>query len=192
MGATGTRDRMVRAATALFRERGYDGTGFRDVAGSAGTTPGVIYHHFPHGKSELGVSVATSLGDRIARRVEDVCAAEAPATAVSVLADMIEQNLVAGDLRPGCPIAAVTLAAEDDDGRLRASGDAFFRRVRTALALCLERGGIEPRAAESFAALAVAACEGAVILCRASGAVEPLTSVRGALLEHLALLTAAE
>ena len=53
-----TRDRMVLAAAGLFREQGYDGTGFRDVVKAAGTSQGVIYHHFPGGKSELGVAVS--------------------------------------------------------------------------------------------------------------------------------------
>ena len=57
-----TRNRMVLAAAGLFRDQGYDGTGFRDVAEAAGTTPGVIYHHFPGGKTELGVAVTLAVG----------------------------------------------------------------------------------------------------------------------------------
>ena len=33
-----TRDRMVLAAAGLFRDQGYDGTGFRDVVKAAGTS----------------------------------------------------------------------------------------------------------------------------------------------------------
>ena len=183
-----TRERMVAAATGLFREHGYDGTGFREVVQAAGTTPGVIYHHFPQGKSELGVAVAALVGDRIAGRVEDVCASETPMAAVTSLIDMIERYLVAGDVRPGCPIVAVTLASEDDDGRLRDAGHDFFRRTRNALAACLEREGIESGKADAFSALAVAACEGAVIMCRASRSVEPLAAVRMSMLDHLAKL----
>ena len=35
-----TRERMIAAATELFRERGYDGSGFRDVVERAGAPRG--------------------------------------------------------------------------------------------------------------------------------------------------------
>jgi TetR/AcrR family transcriptional repressor of lmrAB and yxaGH operons len=180
-----TRDRMVYAAAGLFRDRGYDGTGFRDVVEAAGTTPGVIYHHFPGGKAELGVAVAGAVGDRIAALVEGLCAEHAPRVAIEGLLRIVEQNMVNGDLRPGCPIVAISLAAEDPDGALRAASDSFFTRTRAAVEKCLVRDGVGRRDARSFAALAVAACEGAVIMCRAGQGVEPLRTSRQALLDQL-------
>ena len=44
---TDTRTRMLVAGTELFRDRGYDGTGFRDVVARADAARGSIYHHFP-------------------------------------------------------------------------------------------------------------------------------------------------
>lgn len=184
----GTRDRMVQAATGLFRDRGYDGTGFRDVVGAAGTTPGVIYHHFPGGKTELGEAVVLAVGDRLAAQIEAVCAVAAPRTAVVGLLDAIERNLIDGELRPGCPIAAATMAADDEQGRLRAASDAFFTRVRAALTGCLRRAGVDARDAKSFASLAVAAAEGAVLMSRARRSDEPFTTTRTALLGYLDVL----
>jgi AcrR family transcriptional regulator len=183
--ATGTRDRMVLAAAGLFRDRGYDGTGFRDVVEVAGTTPGVIYHHFPGGKAELGVSVAAMQGDRLVALVESVCADSTPREAVIGLLGVIEKYLVKGDIRPGCPIAAVALASDDHDGRLRAAGDAVFMRIRRAVVTCLVRDGVPKVDAERFATLAVAASEGAVILCRAQRGLTPLREVRTALVDQV-------
>ena len=184
-----TRDRMVLAAAGLFRDQGYDGTGFRDVVKAAGTSQGVIYHHFPGGKSELGVAVSLAVGEWVAAGIEAACAAMAPHDAVAGVLDIVEGNLLRGPLRPGCPIVAVALASDDDNGELRAASDAFFTRVRAALADCLVRDGVDAAAAESYAALAVSAAEGAVILSRARGNSEPFDATRRALLDHIDQLT---
>lgn len=192
MGKDSTRDRMVRAAQRLFRDQGYDGTGFRDVVEAAGTTQGVIYHHFPGGKTELGEAVAVAVGDRMATGVEAICAAMNPKDAVTGLLGIVEQNLLVGELRPGCPILALAFAADDPDGRLRAASDSFFTRIRTALRECLVRDSVDRADAEAFAALALSACEGALILSRARRDTEPFTAMQTALLQQVDQLTGKE
>jgi TetR/AcrR family transcriptional regulator, lmrAB and yxaGH operons repressor len=186
---SGTRERMVLAAAGLFRDQGYDGTGFRDVVQAAGTSQGVIYHHFPGGKTELGVAVAIVVGEWVAAGVESACAAMSPRDAVAHLLDVIESNLVRGELRPGCPFVAIAFAADDDEGRLRDASDAFFTRVRAALRDCLMRAGVDPTDAEACAALAVSASEGAIVLSRARQDIEPFDATRRALLDHVDRLT---
>jgi TetR/AcrR family transcriptional repressor of lmrAB and yxaGH operons len=188
----GTRDRMVAAAAGLFRDRGYDGTGFREVVEAAGTTPGVIYHHFPGGKSELGVAVTVAVGERIAAAVEAACAGMKPRDAVAGLLDLVDRNLIKGNLRPGCPIVAIAFASDDPNGKLRAASDAFFTRVRSAVRDCLIRDAVNPSDAEAFAALAVSACEGAIILSRARCDSEPFYSMRISLMQQIDHLTRKE
>jgi AcrR family transcriptional regulator len=57
---------LVRAAEA-FRERGFHGTGMREIAAALGMTVGNLYHYFPRGKADLlfecqRVAVETLLG----------------------------------------------------------------------------------------------------------------------------------
>ena len=47
-----TRDRLVTAATRLFRQRGYDGTGVAEILAAAGVPKGSLYHYFPDGKDD--------------------------------------------------------------------------------------------------------------------------------------------
>lgn len=47
-----TKERIKRAALALFVDHGVDGTGVREIAKAAGITEGAIYRHFK-GKDEL-------------------------------------------------------------------------------------------------------------------------------------------
>ena len=45
-GADVPRDRILRAAARLFREKGYKGTTVREVAEAAGIQSGSLFHHF--------------------------------------------------------------------------------------------------------------------------------------------------
>lgn len=179
--ATDTRQRMVAAAAELFRTRGYDGTGFREVVAQAGAARGAIYHHFPEGKAELGTAVVDTIGTHLAEVVDEVCASAPPAEAVAVLLDLVDRLLVRYQGTPGCPLAAVALAADDPDHRLGAATDAIFTRLQDALTGCLVRDGVPAADAASYAALAVAGAEGAVILSRARCDPEPFDQVRQAL-----------
>jgi len=196
-----TRDRMVAAATQLFAERGYDATGFRDIVDQSGAARGAIYHHFPEGKAELGERVALRAGGRLLEAVRASCATGTPGQALKALFELVTGTLPAGTpsadhavtcasvasspvaepARPGCPVAAVALAADDPDGRLRAAANLIFADLRAALTDCLVRDGVAPGAAGPAAALAVAAAEGSVILCRAASGREPIDQVRRAL-----------
>lgn len=60
---TDSRERMVRSAAFLFRERGYSGTGFRDVIAHSGAPRGSIYHHFPEGKAQLAEEAVRYAGE---------------------------------------------------------------------------------------------------------------------------------
>jgi AcrR family transcriptional regulator len=44
---TATRERLIRAARALFGERGYEATSIQLVLHRAGVARGALYHHFP-------------------------------------------------------------------------------------------------------------------------------------------------
>jgi AcrR family transcriptional regulator len=176
---------MVEAAVALFRERGYDGAGFRDIVARAGAARGAIYHHFPEGKPQLGEEVATAAGGAMADVVEEVCLSSKPVEAVSTLVELAARLLVRGPSPPGCPVAAVALSADDPEGRLRDAARVVFSRWQDALRDCLVRDGIAAEGAAAFATVCVAAVEGAVVLCRAERSERPLELVERALLMHL-------
>ncbi|AHC99750.1 TetR/AcrR family transcriptional regulator [Leisingera methylohalidivorans] len=53
-----TRERLLRAAAGLFRNKGYSGTGLAELLAAAGAPKGSLYHHFPNGKSDLALAAA--------------------------------------------------------------------------------------------------------------------------------------
>lgn len=67
---TDTRDRVLRAAEALFAERGYHGTSLRDIARRIGVKAPSLLHHFPS-KQQLYLAVL----DRMFETVEDAAGA---------------------------------------------------------------------------------------------------------------------
>ncbi|MFZ1855509.1 MAG: TetR/AcrR family transcriptional regulator [Candidatus Nanopelagicales bacterium] len=182
---TDTRTRMLVAGTELFRDRGYDGTGFRDVVARADAARGSIYHHFPGGKSQLAAEVVERTGGRISELIERECVDHDPQEALARLGGLAERIVLGGALRPGCPVAAVTMAADDPDGQLRAVTTQVFQRWQLALASCLQTAGAAPADATRFATLTVAAVEGALLLCRASGEPTALRDVIAALQAQL-------
>ena len=60
---TSTRERIVRAAVALFAEQGYDATSVNQVVAAAGVAKGALYHHFAS-KDDLLYEVYRELVDR--------------------------------------------------------------------------------------------------------------------------------
>lgn len=60
-----TRQRILDAAEALFRERGFAGTSLEDVAGEAGYSKGAVYSNFA-GKSDLFFAVIEQQFDDLA------------------------------------------------------------------------------------------------------------------------------
>lgn len=172
-----TRARMVRAAARLFRDRGYLGTGLRDIVASAHAPRGSIYHHFPGGKEQLADEVVRWVGSSLTDRIDELTGTgTAPATALRSFIDLASATLVHGSGRPGCPIAAVALGGYDAPQLLAAAAEAFTGWER-AVAASLTRTGVPAPEAASFATLTVAALEGALILCRARGDDEPLREV---------------
>jgi AcrR family transcriptional regulator len=75
--AVRNREKIVEAARALFRERGYD-VPLDDVAKAAGVGAGTLYRHFPNRES-LADAVLQAWAERVQERVDGVLAEGGPA-----------------------------------------------------------------------------------------------------------------
>lgn len=173
----GTRERMVRSAAVLFRERGYSGTAFSDVIAHSGAPRGSIYHHFPDGKAQLAQEAVAWAAAAIAERLDEALAQERDAAGVlrAFLAPWREV-LERSDFRAGCPLVAITVETGVPPALTAAVADAFDG-WRELLAARLRRAGIPPARARTLATLTLSAIEGAVLLCRAQRDTAPLDAV---------------
>jgi AcrR family transcriptional regulator len=89
--AAGETPRRIReAAITLFAERGFHGTGIRDIATEAGTTLSSLYHHFGS-KDDLLVDIMFASTDPLRQAAER--AREELGTPSERLAMLIEQHV---------------------------------------------------------------------------------------------------
>jgi AcrR family transcriptional regulator len=66
---------LIKAARALFAERGYADVGTEEIVQRAGLTRGALYHHFRGGKEELFRAVLVQISAEVVQRVAQAAAA---------------------------------------------------------------------------------------------------------------------
>lgn len=181
---TDSRTRMVRSAASLISTRGVSATSFADVLADSGAPRGSIYHHFPEGKKQLAVDAIRWTSERVLAH-QRACSASTPAAVLRHFIDLWRQAVLAAGGAAGCAVAGVAIDTVADDTGLIDEIRAAFRSWVALLAGQLEAAGVPTTRAAPIALTAVAALEGALILCRAEGGSGPLDTVAGELLRLL-------
>lgn len=163
------RDRMVDAATVLFSERGYANVSLLEVVESAQVSRGSIYHHFPEGKAQLGIEVATAWRHELERQVLRIASrASSPEAFVRAYIRYLQNQLISTDFAAGCPMTGILAnigSAEGDP--VRAEIAATFEAFRQAVAKVFVQKGVDARTAPRLATTIVSAFQGATIISRA-------------------------
>jgi AcrR family transcriptional regulator len=65
---SGTRERILIAALAVFAAKGYHGAAVDDIVTASGTSKGAVYHHFPN-KEALFLALVDDFAGRLAGAV---------------------------------------------------------------------------------------------------------------------------
>jgi TetR/AcrR family transcriptional regulator, lmrAB and yxaGH operons repressor len=180
-----SRRRMVQSAASLISSKGVSATSFSDVVADSGAPRGSIYHHFPGGKDQLATEAVRWTSDRVVAFLR----AGTEITPQAVLARFIQlwrQVVVTSNAASGCVVAGVALDTGVDDGLMGAARDTF-RSWEAVLAEQLERAGVPAGRARGIAIASLAGMEGALILCRAEGSVQPLDDVAKELMRLVAV-----
>lgn len=185
MAPSGARERMVRSAAYLFRERGLRGTAFSDVIAHSGAPRGSIYHHFPGGKLQLAEEAVRYAGGYVGAGIRASTRDDDPVAAVRAFVGWWRRVLERSDFRAGCPVAAVTVESPVP-GALADAAAGAFGRWRRDLAAGLVAAGAAPSRAARLATLVVAAVEGATVMCRAQRSLAALDDVTAELEELIA------
>ena len=176
-----SRDKMVQSAASLIGSRGMNATSFSDVLADSGAPRGSIYHHFPEGKRQLTECAMRLTSDQILEHMRSSSADTAEGVLVHFLS-LFHHVVVASHARAGCAIAGVTIDLTDDEDDLLAVAKDAFASWAALLSEQLTQVGVEKKRARAIAVTTIASVEGALILCRADGSVEPLTVIEGQLL----------
>ena len=167
------RQRMVHSAAELLGERGFAGAGLRDVVARSDAPRGSIYHYFPGGKAQLAQEAVQHAADAAAAPAEHT---SDPVAALHAYLERWRTELQANDFRAGSALAAVAVAPDDATGTREAAA-AGYARWSEAFTAALREAGVRRKKAARLATLAVAAIEGAVVLCRARRDTAPLDDI---------------
>lgn len=164
--AQANRAHIVETASALFRERGYDGVGISDLMATAGFTQGGFYKHF-RSKADL---MAESAACGIAQSAALTMGASAADFVKLYLAREHRDNRASG-----CTMAALCGDAARKEEEVRAT---FAAGIETQLAVLLGEGGASD-SADSAQARAkylgiMAHALGAIVMSRACPEDSPL------------------
>jgi TetR/AcrR family transcriptional repressor of lmrAB and yxaGH operons len=174
--AAGTRARMIDAALAALQRQGVAGMSFTDVLNASGAARGAIYHHFPGGKAQLVTEAATRNGLDV-RAGLAALPARGPRDVVDAFLATVRPVVEASATGDGCALAAVTASPGPDGDGLRQVAATTFASWVEALADRLAAAGEEPGEANDLAATLIALLEGALVLCRAAGSLEPFEQI---------------
>lgn len=172
--ASDTRGRMVDATVRALRQRGVAGMSFTEVLQDSGAARGAIYHHFPGGKAQLVAEAAARNGQDV-RDFLGALAADSPQVVVQAFLDGVRPVVLESASGSGCAVAAVTV-----DAGLDAEGDALRQIAATTFESWIDQlaerftvAGLESAEATGLATTLITLLEGAHVLCRAAGTIEP-------------------
>jgi TetR/AcrR family transcriptional repressor of lmrAB and yxaGH operons len=178
-----TRDRLLAAMTDALPRRGLHGVGLTELLQTAQAPKGVLYHHFPGGKTELAVAAIDHVVVDIDAGLQRLLQRPGePLDALRNWLDRAAQHLQRSGFERGCPLAAVALESTAEDEAIRLALARGFAMLRERLTQVLGRAGVAPARAPGLAALAVSAYEGALMQARVAGNVQALQATADTLL----------
>ncbi|WP_019884628.1 TetR/AcrR family transcriptional regulator [Streptomyces purpureus] len=170
--ATETRGRMLEAAVLALQRRGVAGMSFTEILRDSGAARGAIYHHFPGGKAQLVAEAATRNGQDIRVQLATLPTSSPYAVAEAFL-DFARPVVEAATTGSGCAVAAVTVDPDPASDMLRQVAAIAFDSWIEQLAERLTTAGLSAGEAGDLAATLITLLEGAHVLRRASGTLEP-------------------
>ena len=175
---TSARERIVRSAATLVRERGVHGVGLRQIVAHADGPRGSLQRYFPGGKTQLISEALKLVGAEVLDETQSRLAeATTLADAIDAIFAPWHRVLVESHFTMGCPIAATVIDASGDDELRREARD-LLEQWRDAVRAVLVTYGAQKSTAPDDATVLLAALEGALILSRANQSTAPLDTVQ--------------
>jgi len=176
------REALIWAAARLFRRNGYAGTGLNAILAASGAPRGSLYHYFPGGKEEIGAAAVEAAGRMVTNTLthlaDDV---DSPAEFVRRYMSMLTGWLEASEFQDGCPITTTLLETTPTSETISAAGRAVFADWRVVVERVLTQHAWSPEQARITATIVIASLEGALLLARVEGSVQPITDSAKAL-----------
>ena len=175
-----TRERILNAATIIFRRKGFEGAGLNEILKASAATKGSLYHHFPAGKADLAAAAAHNAEEQMCRFI-DRCFTETDdwREAVRTMCFRLAKQFELADATEGCPVAAVLLDGPADPVR-RALAHKIYQGWQSQAAGHLRRLNADQTGKYDAAEMAdtvMTMLQGAWIMARAGGNAAPIRAI---------------
>lgn len=160
--AAENRETVINVASRLFRERGFDGIGLKDLMKGAGLTQGAFYKQF-ESKDDLAAQASRRAMESATHRWSDAIAAnpEDPLDAVIGFYLSMDHR---GEKMDGCPIVALGSDAARQGADVKASFEAGIKEHLEILGRFIAETNGEETEGKAMAILSTMV--GAVLLSR--------------------------
>jgi TetR/AcrR family transcriptional repressor of nem operon len=161
--AAENRETVINVASLLFRERGFDGIGLKDLMEGAGLTQGAFYKQFAS-KDDLAAQASRRALESASRRWSDAAAADPQNPLGAVIAFYLSMGHRA-ERMDGCPVVALGSDAARQGADVKASFEAGIRKYLEMLGDWVGEADGEEPGGKAMAILSTMV--GAVLLSRA-------------------------
>lgn len=169
------RDAIVSAAAALFRKRGYSGTGLSDIVELSGAPKGSLYHYFPNGKLSIAEAAVRASASKSAKTIEELASKHKnPGRIVRAYAELLAKWMKASGFRDGSPIATVLLETAPDDAAITAAGREAYTELKELFSQRLIAKGVPAAPAKRLAGLVTSTLDGSLIQARVEQSEAPI------------------
>jgi TetR/AcrR family transcriptional regulator, transcriptional repressor for nem operon len=193
---SGTRDRLIESARYLFWERGFAGTSMSDLLTHAGVNSGSFYHFF-ESKEALLREVLEGYLHALRPMVVDpaFAKAEEPVARIFAILEGYRGRVLQTECKYGCPLGRLALEIDPENRPAHKLIAENFRGWIQAVRECIDQ--MQERLPadtdrEALATYVLAVMEGAVMLSRSYGSVEPFDRTISQLRDHFRLLLSAQ
>jgi TetR/AcrR family transcriptional repressor of nem operon len=157
------REKILTAASVLFRENGFDGVGVADIMKAAGLTHGGFYGHF-ESKDDLALEVSRKLIERVEERWRELIVGH-PDRPLQALLDHYIHWRTVDDPGGSCVFASLIQEVSRSEGAVRATFSEGLSTLVDVLKEVVPGATEEERRANATTTLS--SMMGAVILARA-------------------------
>ncbi len=162
-----SREKLAWTAAKLFQERGFHGVGLTEILKQSGLPKGSLYHHFPHGKTDLALEAAALAHREMTRIIDDAFRdAETYQTGATTLFHKLAKLFEIMGKHTGCPISEILFGGPDKEMFRKKSAE-YFESWTSQLASHAERLGETPSEARSHAERLFVSLQGGWTLARA-------------------------
>lgn len=157
------RQAVIKVASRLFREHGFDGIGLKDLMAGAGMTQGAFYKQFESKEDLVAQASRRALQEALDRW--SAAAASRPDDPLAAVVDFYLSEGHCSERSEGCPVVALGSDAARRGTDVRAPFEAGLKEYLALLGGWI--GGSDRGESESKAMAVLATMVGAVLLARA-------------------------